>query len=97
MSYYITLPVKQYFCDLNRSTIVDQGRARNAIAARGPPVIEFRDLQRDIQPHDRCTHSNVVLQVHQISNPQICALDGINFSSDTYFVGYWKMCLLSRA
>lgn len=27
--------------------------ARNAVVARGPPVIEFRDLQHDIQPHDR--------------------------------------------
>lgn len=60
---------------------------RNAITLRAA-IMEFRNLQRDLQ-HDRCS----IVYIHQILNPQICSTASI--SSLTRISGYWKMCLLS--
>lgn len=65
-------------------------RTRNAIASNR--------IFGDLQAHTSVAHA-AQRRITGTSRYEIrrFVLDGINFSSDTYFVRYWKMCLPSRA
>lgn len=64
-------------CDLNCSIVAGQEYGTERDSCR---VIEFRDLQRDLQ-RDRC----VARRIYTSDIKSADLLDDINFSSDTYF------------